>query len=133
MLTKDGDWKWVKPIRGGITVNAGETLAIKTKDYVKATTHRVAPPPDDQLQYDRLGLIYFSQMNRGVDMKPVPSSKLKQLGLLTDDELARDDYPSAEEYSHARMRAVHHVNSYAKRDPNHMFEFKGVKVKSYYD
>ena len=133
MLTREGDWKWVKPVPGGITVNAGETLAIKTKNFVKATIHRVAPPPDDQLQYERLGLIYFSQLNHGVSLKPVPSDKLKRLGMLSDADLASDDYPTAEEYSNARRRSVHHVKSYAKRDRDAKFEIKGVTVQSHYD
>lgn len=28
--------------------------------YVKATIHRVYAPPDDQLTYERLGIIYFN-------------------------------------------------------------------------
>jgi isopenicillin N synthase-like dioxygenase len=31
MLTRDGEWLWVKPIKGGITINAGESLQHLTK------------------------------------------------------------------------------------------------------
>jgi isopenicillin N synthase-like dioxygenase len=31
MLTRDGEWLWVKPVPGGITVNAGESLQHLTK------------------------------------------------------------------------------------------------------
>jgi isopenicillin N synthase-like dioxygenase len=73
MLTKDNEWLWVKPVKGGVTVNAGESLQHITKGssavnkrlisgYVKATIHRVHAPPEDQLDYQRLGCIYFSNV-----------------------------------------------------------------------
>ena len=63
MLTAEGVWKWVKPVPGGITINAGELFSHLTKGYVKATIHRVHAPVDDQLGEERLGCIYFSLMN----------------------------------------------------------------------
>jgi isopenicillin N synthase-like dioxygenase len=65
MLTSDGKWKWVKPVPGGITINAGELFSHMTSGYVKATIHRVHAPVDDQLDYERLGYIYFALMNVG--------------------------------------------------------------------
>jgi len=95
MLSREGEWLWVKPVPGGITINAGESLQHMTKGmclyclvvvlnrccwiyysvsvglyvgYVKATIHRVHAPPDDQLTYERLGCIYFC--NVGVTIPP---------------------------------------------------------------
>jgi len=31
MLSRDGEWLWVKPVKGGITINAGESLQHLTK------------------------------------------------------------------------------------------------------
>ena len=31
MLTRDGQWKWVKPVPGGVTINAGELISHITK------------------------------------------------------------------------------------------------------
>ena len=31
MLTTDGQWKWVKPVPGGVTINAGELMSHMTK------------------------------------------------------------------------------------------------------
>jgi isopenicillin N synthase-like dioxygenase len=31
MLSRDGEWLWVKPVKGGITINAGESLQHMTK------------------------------------------------------------------------------------------------------
>lgn len=72
MLTKEGTWKWVKPVPGGITINAGELFTHLTKGYVKATIHRVHAPVDDQINEERLGIIYFSLMN--VFPSPTPST-----------------------------------------------------------
>jgi isopenicillin N synthase-like dioxygenase len=47
MLTTEGTWKWVKPVPGGITINAGELFTHLTKGYVKATVHSVHAPVDD--------------------------------------------------------------------------------------
>jgi isopenicillin N synthase-like dioxygenase len=60
MLTTEGAWKWVKPIPGGITINAGELFTHLTKGYVKATIHHVHTPVDDQINEERLRIIYFS-------------------------------------------------------------------------
>lgn len=63
MLTTDGKWKRVKPVRGGVTINCGALMAQITKKYIKATIHRVAPPPEDQYGQERLGLLYFACFN----------------------------------------------------------------------
>jgi isopenicillin N synthase-like dioxygenase len=63
MLTTEGTWKWVKPVPGGITINAGELFSHLTNGYVKATVHRVHAPVDDQLDAERLGCIYFALLN----------------------------------------------------------------------
>jgi len=31
MLSREGEWLWVKPVPGGITINAGESLQHMTK------------------------------------------------------------------------------------------------------
>ena len=64
----DGKGLWVKPVKGGVTINMGESLQHMTKGtislvaypiigYVKATIHRVHTPRDDQLDYEHLGRI----------------------------------------------------------------------------
>ena len=72
--TPEGKWKYVKPVEGGITCNAADTLTFLTKGeshdqlkitfqlnsrtgFVKSTVHRVVTPPADQLNIPRLGLL----------------------------------------------------------------------------
>jgi len=133
LLTKDGTYKHVPFAPGCVTINAAETIELITKGYVKGTKHRVMPPPADQLELDRLGIIYFATFNHDLVLRPVPSPKLKRLGLVTDDEINRDDYPTASEWQMARMKKVHHIKEYPKRDDKAVFELKGMTVKSYFD
>jgi isopenicillin N synthase-like dioxygenase len=37
-----GNWKWVKPMDGSLTVNVGDCLSFLTGDYFKSTIHRVS-------------------------------------------------------------------------------------------
>ena len=39
-LPKSGEWKWVKPQDGTLTVNACDALSFLTGGYVKSTVHR---------------------------------------------------------------------------------------------
>ena len=39
-LPKSGEWKWVKPQDGTLTVNACDALSFLTGGYVRSTIHR---------------------------------------------------------------------------------------------
>jgi len=69
-VCRDGKGLPVKPVKGGITINTGESLQHMTKGtislvayliigYVKATIHRDHTPRDDQLDYEHLERICF--------------------------------------------------------------------------
>ncbi|KAI8235710.1 Aldehyde dehydrogenase [Colletotrichum sp. SAR 10_86] len=81
--TPEGDWKYVKPVEGGITCNAADTLTFLTNGFIKSTIHRVVKPPRDQIDIPRLGLLYFSRpgdhtpMRTSIDAgKPVKLAKV---------------------------------------------------------
>jgi len=131
--TPEGSWKYVKPVEGGITCNAADTLTFLTKGFIKSTIHRVVAPPVDQLNIARLGLLYFSRPGDNAPMKAVPSPLLDRLGLLTDE----DKDPNAlvvtgTQYVRARVKDVHFKTVLDKREGTN-FEFKGLKVQNYYD
>ncbi|KAL4914826.1 hypothetical protein BDW62DRAFT_219784 [Aspergillus aurantiobrunneus] len=130
--TPEGDWKWVKPVEGGITCNTADTLTFLTKGFVKSTIHRVVTPPKDQIDIARLGLLYFVRPGDSTVMKPVPSPLLDRLGLLTEEDKDRS-IPAATgtEYVRARVKDVHHKKVIDRRE-NTQFEFKGLKVDNYY-
>jgi len=131
--TPEGEWKYVKPVEGGITCNAADTLTFLTKGFVKSTVHRVVTPPADQINIPRLGLLYFSRPGANTPMKAVPSPLLDRLGLLTEE----DKDPNAPavtgtEYVRARVKDVHHKTVLDKRAGT-SFEFKGLKVQNHYE
>ncbi|KIH87763.1 gibberellin 2-oxidase [Sporothrix brasiliensis 5110] len=131
--TPEGAWKYVRPVDGGITCNAADTLTFLTKGFIKSTVHRVVTPPQDQINIPRLGLLYFSRPGDDTPMKPVPSPLLERLGLLTDeDKVDTGDVVSGTEYVRARVRDVHHKTVLDKRAGTD-FVFKGLKVANHYE
>ncbi|KUJ17670.1 gibberellin 2-oxidase [Mollisia scopiformis] len=131
--TPEGNWKYVKPVEGGITCNAADTLTFLTKGFVKSTVHRVVTPPKDQINIPRLGLLYFSRPGANTPMRPVPSPLLDRLGLLTEEDKDPDrPAVSGTEYVRARVKDVHHKTVLDKREGT-SFEFQGLKVPNYYD
>ncbi|CAO2658167.1 Nn.00g074270.m01.CDS01 [Neocucurbitaria sp. VM-36] len=131
--TPEGEWKYVKPVEGGITCNAADTLTFLTKGFIKSTIHRVVTPPKDQINIPRLGLLYFSRPGDKTPMRPVPSPLLDRLGLISeeDKDLTRS-VPTGTEYVRARVKDVHHKTVLDKREGT-SFQFKGLEVKNYYD
>jgi isopenicillin N synthase-like dioxygenase len=153
--TPEGEWKWVKPVEGGITCNAADTLTFLTKGmylsllsryfgsrnaeliimvgFVKSTVHRVVTPPKDQINIPRLGLLYFSRPGANAPMRAVPSPLLDRLGLLTEeDKDPNQPAVTGTEYVRARVKDVHYKTVLDKREGT-SFEFKGLKVPNYYD
>ncbi|KAL3420496.1 flavonol synthase [Phlyctema vagabunda] len=131
--TPEGTWKYVKPVKGGITCNAADTLTFLTKGFVKSTVHRVVTPPTDQLNTPRLGLLYFSRPGDTAPMKAVPSPLLDRLGLLTSEDKDPDqETATGTEYVRARVKDVHYKTVIDKREGT-TFDFKGLKVQNYYE
>jgi len=94
VLGGDGIWRWVKPLKGSITVNIADTLQILSGTYLKSSVHRVATPPKDQTQYDRLGVLYFVRPNNDVLVEAVKNSPVLQrehiYEKVADEEKARE-------------------------------------------
>lgn len=150
--TPEGNWKYVKPVEGGITCNAADTLSFLTNGislsanslkpaqatnpvslgFIKSTVHRVVTPPKDQIDIPRLGLLYFSRPGASTPMRTVPSPLLDRLGLIPEEhkDLSRP-VPNGTEYVRARVKDVHHKNVLDKREGT-SFEFRGLKVQNHY-
>ncbi|KIY52540.1 Clavaminate synthase-like protein [Fistulina hepatica ATCC 64428] len=73
-----GEWRWVKPQDGTLTVNACDALSFLTGGYVKSTVHRVTVPPKDQQHVDRLGLLYFARPHNDVKLATIQDSPVLQ-------------------------------------------------------
>ncbi|KAF2706925.1 gibberellin 2-oxidase [Pleomassaria siparia CBS 279.74] len=131
--TPEGEWKYVKPVEGGITCNAADTLTFLTNGFIKSTVHRVVTPPKDQINIDRLGLLYFSRPGNDTPMRTVPSPLLDRLGLVPEEhkDLSRP-VPTGTEYVRARVKDVHHKTVLDKRDGT-SFKFGGLAVQNHYE
>ena len=78
--TPEGEWKWVKPYPGSITVNLADSLQFLTNGFLKSSIHRVVAPPPDQRDIDRLGVLYFVRPEDNLELRPVVSEVLRRLG-----------------------------------------------------
>ncbi|CAG8159763.1 unnamed protein product [Penicillium salamii] len=78
--TPEGDWKWVKPYPGSITVNLADSLQFLTNGFLKSSIHRVVAPPPDQRDIDRLGVLYFVRPEDDLELRPIASDVLHRLG-----------------------------------------------------
>ncbi|KAH9898993.1 Clavaminate synthase-like protein [Xylariomycetidae sp. FL2044] len=138
--TPEGEWKYVKPVEGGITCNAADTLTFLTNGranrntgFIKSTIHRVVTPPKDQINTPRLGLLYFSRPGSRTLMKTVPSPLLDRLGLIPEeDKDPNKPVVYGTEYVRARVKDVHYRTVLEKRAGT-SFEFKGLKVENHYE
>ncbi|KAF9887183.1 hypothetical protein FE257_010437 [Aspergillus nanangensis] len=130
--TPEGNWKYVKPVEGGITCNVADTLSFLTNGFLKSTIHRVVTPPVDQINIPRLGLLYFCRPGDHTVMKTVPSPLLDRLGLLTEeDKHTSKPVATGTEYVRARVKDVHHRAVIDRREGT-SFEFRGLKVQNHY-
>ena len=73
-------WKWVKPLRGSITVNVADTLSFLSGGYLQSSIHRVVLPPEDQRGLARYGVIYFAGPDDATLLRPVESALLERMG-----------------------------------------------------
>ncbi|KAF2996567.1 hypothetical protein E8E14_001645 [Neopestalotiopsis sp. 37M] len=78
--TPEGEWKWVKPYPGSITVNVADSLEFLTNGFLKSSIHRVVAPPPDQADVDRLGVLYFVRPEDTLELRPVVSDVLRRRG-----------------------------------------------------
>ncbi|OTA94234.1 hypothetical protein M434DRAFT_384142 [Hypoxylon sp. CO27-5] len=130
--TPEGQWKYVRPVDGGITCNAADTLTFLTNGFIKSTIHRVVTPPKDQINIPRLGLLYFNRPGAHTPMKTVPSPLLDRLGLIPpEDKDPNKPVVSGTDYVRARVKDVHYKTVLDKREGT-SFEFKGLKVQNHY-
>ncbi|KAK1536445.1 flavonol synthase [Colletotrichum costaricense] len=127
---KDGNWKWVKPYNGSITVNVADALEFLSNGFLKSSIHRVVAPPPDQAGIDRLGVLYFVRPEDSLELRPVQSKVLQRLGYNSNENAAVAGI-TAGEWVKARVRAG--VNrSQARSEVSEQEIVKGVKAK-YYD
>ena len=70
---RNGEWDFVKPIRGHAIINLGDAMVVFTNGELKSAKHRVVPAPGKQAAVDRYSLVYFVRPADDVIMKPIDS------------------------------------------------------------
>ncbi|GJC80936.1 UPF0676 protein C1494.01 [Colletotrichum liriopes] len=128
---KDGNWKWVKPYDGSITVNVADALEFLTNGFLKSSIHRVVVPPPDQAGIDRLGVLYFVRPEDSLELQPVQSKVLDRLGYDANKN-AKVAGVTAGEWVKARVRAGVNRTNQARTEISEQEIVNGVKAK-YYD
>ncbi|TDZ73335.1 UPF0676 protein [Colletotrichum trifolii] len=72
--------RWVRPHDGSIAVNIADALEFLSNRFLKSSIHRVVGPPPDQAGVDRLGALYFVRPEDDLELRPVQSRVLENLG-----------------------------------------------------
>ncbi|KAL6247654.1 hypothetical protein RBB50_005002 [Rhinocladiella similis] len=78
ILGDDGNWTWVSAQPGTITVNIADTLSHLSGGWLKSSVHRVVAPPEDQLTFNRTGLLYFARPHNDTILEPIADSPVLQ-------------------------------------------------------
>ncbi|KAI9665714.1 MAG: hypothetical protein M1821_003648 [Bathelium mastoideum] len=107
--TREGNWKYVRPVDNGIILNVGDTLSFWSAGYFKSTIHRVVRPPPDQDGDYRVGL-----PGDDVDIAPAPSPLLKRLGKIPENDGSVKPVKGYE-YVRERVKNYHDHTDYADR------------------
>lgn len=84
-VERDGRWLDVDPLPGHFIVNIGELLEVATGGYLKATVHRVLPPPAGT---DRVSLPFFLNpaLDKALPVVELPASLASEAkGVGTDE------------------------------------------------
>lgn len=104
----DGTWKYIKPVRGGIICNIGDTLSFWSGGYFKSTIHRVVRPPPDQINAPRIGSFYFVRPAGLISIADSPL--LRRLGLYKETKPI-----TGTEYVRLRVKNYHDLPNYERK------------------
>ena len=123
------EWKWVKPLKGSITVNVADTLSFLTGGYLESSIHRVVLPPEDQRDVPRYGVIYFSGPDDDTLLKAVQSPFLEREEVKGNTNRAMPpEGVTAAEWVRIRFGSID--KNYANNKDNEVV-VKSVEVKSW--
>ena len=123
------EWKWVKPLRGSITVNVADTLSFLTGGYLESSIHRVVLPPEDQRHLPRYGVIYFSGPDDSTLLKPMQSPLLEREKVVGNNNRAMPPADvTAGEWVTVRFNSI--SKNYENNKDNKVV-VKSVEVASY--
>ncbi|BGP39244.1 Putative flavonol synthase [Rhodotorula kratochvilovae] len=129
--TAPGEYSWVPYIPGHVVVNTAEVLTFISGGVIKSTVHRVVRPPEDQANYERLGLLYFSRPANDFPVTIAPSPLLERLGIY-DPAKADPNPPKGLEWGRARVKHTHLRKVIEHTDKVEPFKFAGHEINLEY-
>ncbi|KAI1654321.1 Clavaminate synthase-like protein [Daldinia decipiens] len=125
ILNSAGEWKWVKPQDGTITINTCDALTALTGGLIKSSIHRVHTPPADQAHIDRLGVLYFARPNNHVVLDPIANSPLlNRLGLTSNAFTELGQHLTTEQWVKVRQTQQQRPRVTAKISADGKYEYK---------
>ncbi|KAI1469109.1 Clavaminate synthase-like protein [Daldinia caldariorum] len=125
ILNSAGEWKWVKPQDGTITINTCDALTALTGGLIKSSVHRVHTPPADQAHIDRLGVLYFARPNNHVVLDPIANSPLLQrLGLTSNAFTELGQHLTTKQWVKARQTQQQRPRVTAKISTDGKYEYE---------
>ncbi|KAL4998638.1 hypothetical protein BDV10DRAFT_201160 [Aspergillus recurvatus] len=131
VLTKNGQWKYVRPQVEALTTNIADALQFMTNGYLKSSTHRVAAPPKNQAHIDRLGVLYMVRIEDDRDLVPIDESPVLQKHCLAGNKILGSDSRPLKAGEWVKQRVVKNLGeSTAKEGDNEVNDveiLKGVK------
>jgi isopenicillin N synthase-like dioxygenase len=122
------EWKWVKPLRGSITVNVADSLSFLTGGYLESSIHRVVLPPEDQRDVPRYGVIYFSGPDDDVMIEPMKSPLLEREKVQNNNRAMPPKGVTVAEWMDIRFKSID--ANYANNKDNKVV-VKSVEVPSW--
>ncbi|KAI1486467.1 hypothetical protein F5X96DRAFT_682004 [Biscogniauxia mediterranea] len=130
ILNSEGQWKWVKPQDGTITINTCDALTALTGGLIKSSIHRVHAPPQDQAHIDRLGVLYFARPNNHVVLDPIANSPLLQrLGLTSNAFTEIGQHLTTEQWVKVRQTQQQRPRASAKIEGSkYTYEKKDLEI-----
>lgn len=120
----NGEWKYVKPVHGGIICNIGDTLNFWSGGYFKSTVHRVVRAPADQVNAPRIGNFYF--VRPAGEISIVDSPVLRRLGLYEEKKPI-----TGTEYVRLRVKGYHNSSDYGRKTEE-TFKHGSFEIKDGY-
>lgn len=132
ILSRDGQWKWVKHVPNALVINTGDAMEFLSGGFYRATIHRVVQPPPDQRSRTRLGAFYFCMCDDNVKLVPFAQSPVLQsvgINKRYDDVYA----PTMEQWRQGRTSAYGQSELKVASSVTHVEEeyINGVIVKHY--
>lgn len=138
VLMKDNVWRTVRHKPNALVVNLGDSLYFLSGGYLQATIHRVVAPPEDQIQYRRLNVIYFSKFDNDTKLLPIEESEVAQEAskhreFWKERILNGEPVPTAWEWNTLRVSRYGQQHSKLGADGHHHEIIAGHDVTLYND